>query len=470
MRILFVTNFFPPTHTAGTETYTYGLARALRDGGHTVEVVCAGTFDAGDSHAPSTTTDTVDGIPVTRLHFNWQRARDIFMDLAENDDVGRWFDAHLRQARPDIVHVTSCDTLSPRVITVAKEMGLPVVVTLTDFWFLCMRHTLLKGDGTRCGGPENPWGCLRCLAHDAKVYTAPRAVLPEPVVRTGLTWMSTKPLLTRQRGMRGVLGDVARRQERVRSALLQADTILAPTAFLREMFVRNGYPPERIVVSPYGLDCGWLPTDTQKTAAAGLRVGYLGQIEPLKGVDLLVRAFHQLDAPQATLTIHGNHLRNPSYTAELSRLSDGDPRIRFAGPFARDERAEVLRNLDVVVVASRWYENAPFVIAEAQAMRTPVVAANLGGMAEVVRDETDGLLFASDDADDLSRCLRRLIEEPTLLPRLSAGIRPPRAILDDVAELLTRYQWAQEGTRWSAVSSSSLLAMSDAKFVGDREW
>ena len=75
----------------------------------------------------------------------------------------------IREVRPDIVHVTSCDTLSPRIITVAKEMGIPVVVTLTDFWFLCMRHTLLKGDGTRCNGPENPWGCLRCLAHDAKV-------------------------------------------------------------------------------------------------------------------------------------------------------------------------------------------------------------------------------------------------------------------------------------------------------------
>ncbi len=440
MRILFATNFFPPTHTAGTETYTYGLARAFQDGGHTVEVVCAGTFDAGDSPIPEATTDDVDGIPVTRLHFNWQRAGDIFMTLAENDDVGRWFAAHLRTARPDIVHVTSCDTLSPRVITVAREMGIPVVVTLTDFWFLCMRHTLLKGDGTRCGGPENPWGCLRCLAHDAKVYTIPRAVLPEPVVRTGLTWMSTKPVLTRQRGVRGVLGDVARRQETVRAALLRADAILAPTAFLREMFVRNGYPPERIAVSPYGLDYGWLPADKQKRPASGLRVGYLGQIEPLKGVDLLVRAFHQLDAPEATLTIHGNHLRNPAYTAELSRLGDGDPRISFAGPFARGERADVLRNLDVVVVPSRWYENAPFVIAEARAMETPIITANIGGMAEVVRDGADGLLFAPDDATSLAQCLRRIMDDPSLLARLRAGIQPPRTVSDDASELCSLYQ------------------------------
>lgn len=453
MRILFVSNFFPPTHTAGTETYTYSLARTFHDDGHTVGVVCAGTFDAGESHIPVATTDEVDGIPVTRLHFNWQQARDLFMALADNDDVGRWFAAHLRAVRPDIVHVTSCDTLSPRVIAVAKEMGIPVVVTLTDFWFLCMRHTLLRGDGALCNGPESPWGCLRCLAHDAKVYTIPRAVLPEPVVRAGLMWMGTKPLLTRQHGLRGVLGDVARRQETVRSALLQADAILAPTAFLREMFARNGYPPERIAVSPYGLDFGWLPADTQKTPGSGLRVGYLGQIEPLKGVDLLIRAFRRLDVPEATLSIHGNHLRNPSYTAELRGLSDGDPRVRFAGPFARDARAEVLRDLDVVVVPSRWYENAPFVIAEARAMETPVIAANLGGMAEVVRDGVDGLLFAPDDADSLAQSLRRIVDDPGLLPHLRAGIRPPRTIRDDVEHLGALYQQVMEAATAHAVAA-----------------
>ncbi len=440
MRILFVSNFFPPTHMAGTETYTYGLAQEFHARDHIVRVVCAGTFDAGKSHQPRATTDDVDGISVTRLHFNWQRGRDIFMDLADNRDVGEWFAGYVRAYRPDVVHVTSCDTLSPRVITVAKELGIPVVVTLTDFWFLCMRRTLLKGDGSLCGGPESPQACLRCNAHGAKIYTVPQAVLPESVVCAGLQWISTKPLLTRQHGLRGVLGDVARRQETVHTALLRADAILAPTAFLREMFVRNGFPPDRIAVSPYGLDYGWVPTERAKSPVAGLRIGYLGQIEPIKGVDLLVRAFRQAAPPDAILTLHGDDARNPAYTAELRALSGGDPRIRFAGAFAREERAAVLRDLDVVVTPSRWYENAPFVIAEAHAMGTPVIAANLGGMAEVVRDEVDGLLFAPDDSDDLARCLRRVVDDPALLDRLRIGIRPPRTVADDADELTARYE------------------------------
>jgi glycosyltransferase involved in cell wall biosynthesis len=210
------------------------------------------------------------------------------------------------------------------------------------------------------------------------------------------------------------------------------------------MFVRNGYPPERIAVSPYGLDYGWLPADKQKESAPGLRVGYLGQIEPLKGVDLLVRAFRQLDAPEASLTIHGNHLRNPTYTAELGRLSSGDPRIHLAGPFKRDERAAVLRSLDVVVTPSRWYENAPFVISEAHAMKTPVIATNLGGMAEVVRDGENGLLFDPDDENSLTDCLRRIMADPGLLARLRAGIRPPRTVADDAAGLRSLYEQLME--------------------------
>lgn len=455
MDILFATNHFLPTHTAGTETYTYGLAQACLRMGHSVRVLCVGTFGEGASHIPQVTTDEVDGIAVTRLHFNWQRARDIFMELADNTDVGRWFAGYLRAQRPDILHVTSCDTLSPSVITVAKAQGIPVIVTLTDFWFLCMRHTLLKGDGTLCNGPENPWGCLQCLAHNAKIYTLPQAVLPERVVRAGLTWASTKPLITRQRGVRGVLGDVPRRQETVLSALQKADVIISPSQFLKTMFERNGFPEGRIVVSRHGHDHGWLPADTNKVPAPSVRIGYLGQIEPFKGVDLLVRAVRGIPESSITLGLYGDHHRNEPYTTSLRALSNNDPRIRFMGPYTRTERGTILRNLDVIVVPSRWYENAPAVIAEAFAMQTPVITANLGGMAEAVCDEVDGLHFAADDEADLARQLQRIIDDPSILTRLREGIQMPRAVADeaDVLDALYRQILQTTGRGSSGVVS-----------------
>ena len=100
-----------------------------------------------------------------------------------------------------------------------------------------------------------------------------------------------------------------------------------------------------------------------------------------------------------------------------------------------------LARLDALVLPSVWLENSPLAIEEAFAGGVPVIASDLGGMAESVRHEVDGLRFPAGDADALSRCLRRLIDEPGLNShRLRAGIREPLSIAVDAAQTLARYQ------------------------------
>ena len=99
----------------------------------------------------------------------------------------------------------------------------------------------------------------------------------------------------------------------------------------------------------------------------------------------------------------------------------------------------VLADLDVVIVPSIWIENAPFIIREAFAARVPVIASNLGGMAEMVRDGIDGLLFTPGDAAALAAVLSRLLDEPLLLPALRTGIRIPMSIEEDAAALRQMY-------------------------------
>ena len=87
----------------------------------------------------------------------------------------------------------------------------------------------------------------------------------------------------------------------------------------------------------------------------------------------------------------------------------------------------------MLVVPSVWLENAPFIIREAFAAGLPVVASNLGGMAELVDDGRSGLLFAPGDASDLRRALARLLDEPGLLDRLRAGVPRMKTIEEDAA-------------------------------------
>ena len=98
------------------------------------------------------------------------------------------------------------------------------------------------------------------------------------------------------------------------------------------------------------------------------------------------------------------------------------------------------QDLDVIVVPSTWYENCPNVILEAFAHQTPVLATNLGGMAEMVTDGRNGLLFARGDAAGLAGKIQRLIAEPDLLPALRNGIPAVKTFPQEVAEIEAIYQ------------------------------
>ncbi|MBO9384746.1 MAG: glycosyltransferase, partial [Roseiflexus sp.] len=172
-----------------------------------------------------------------------------------------------------------------------------------------------------------------------------------------------------------------------------------------------------------------------------LRIGFIGQIAPHKGVHLLIRAFRALrpKAQRLELHIYGGLTTNPAYINQLRRLAGGDDRIYFHGRVENTRVPDVLANLDVAVVPSIWYENAPIAILEAHAAGTPVVTTGIGGMADLVRDGVDGLHFRFNDAADLARVLQRLIDEPELLSRLRSGIQKPRSIDDEMVQILAIY-------------------------------
>lgn len=110
------------------------------------------------------------------------------------------------------------------------------------------------------------------------------------------------------------------------------------------------------------------------------------------------------------------------------------------GRFEQDRIGEVLAGIDVLIVPSIWYENSPLVIKEAFAIRTPVIASNIGGMAELVTHNVDGLLFKQADSADLARQMRRVVEHPELLESLRNGIRPVKSIDKEVHELEAIYR------------------------------
>jgi glycosyltransferase involved in cell wall biosynthesis len=429
MRLVLAIHHFLPAFHAGSEQHAYQVVREMHRRGYDVRVVCIERIDA-DSGAEITWQDDVyDDLPVRRLSFNLAAAPDPRRWEYDNPLIGDHLRTFLSEVRPDVLHLFSGYLMTGQALHAAYQLAIPTVVTLTDFWFLCPRITLLQSNGGLSAPPFDPVTCARCLGEEQRRYRLPGRFFPR-----AMRWFWS---LRRDR-----VRALAERQKFLGDTLQQVDRLLAPSEFLRNLFIAQGIPPSRIDLCRQGIavppDLG---TRAPRLRRLPLQIGYIGQLAEQKGVDVLIAAMRRLADAPITLRLYGNPNQFPAYTARLRQLAGHDPRIELAGTYrGAAERRAVLDSFDVIVVPSVWYENNPMSINEALGHGLPVVTSNLGSMPEAVSDGINGLLFRRGDDADLARQLRRLVDEPDLLARLQAGITPRPSVADEVNQVTRVYQ------------------------------
>jgi glycosyltransferase involved in cell wall biosynthesis len=441
VRVLFTTHQFFPEGRAGVEVVTLGLARELKSRGHEPFVLAAKRSVPHSDLGPGETEDyEFDGVPVRRIGRPEEGLSRPYELNYHNDDAAAKTGAYVREVGPDVVHAMHLQGLSASILPVFEEFGLPMVFTAADFWTVCPVVDLRRHDGAMCEGPEVSH-CVRCIASRSTNPRLQKAARLMPGAITRAAGLASRTPLARCSFPLRQMESVRERPAYIRDRLKPVDRILAYTHLTRDLLVANGIGEGKIRVSPYGID-----TSHVADARAGrrpsptLRFGFVGTLAPHKGPDVLVRAFGMLPSEiDATLSLHGSERGYEAYAGRLRALAGGDGRISFRGTFAYDDLGSVLAALDVLVVPSRWYENAPGVIFEAFAAGMPVVATDLGGMSEFVRPGKNGLLFALEDPQDLARQLHGLAAERDLLERLRAGIEPVKTVGEYADELIELY-------------------------------
>jgi glycosyltransferase involved in cell wall biosynthesis len=412
MRIALTVHKFPPESLGGTEVYTWGLAKALAAAGHTVSVFYP---------QPGVTADDAraerDGIRLWRTPIPAGRATEDpvrqFWHTFRDTGIENAFRAFLTETDPEIVHFQHVQGVSAQLISLAA--GRPRVLTLHDYWFFCANSQLIRPDRQTCTGPRLGWNCVDCATARADLHWL-RALRP----------LVALPLAYRNLYLSG------------QARLL--DQFIAPSEFLRQEYVRQGFPADRIVTIENGMDADRLAGPGRPRIphdAEHLRFGFLGSLAWQKGVHVLVEAFNQLP-PGAQLAIYGSDRSFPEYADELRGLAQ-HPGIRFAGAVDYRQIGEVLRGLDCLVVPSLWYENSPLVIQEAFSVGVPVLASRLGALVEKVDDRRTGRLFEPGSVDDLARVMRELVEHPAELGELAHNTVIPPTMESHAEELVRLY-------------------------------
>lgn len=432
MKIIIAVHGFPPTHSAGAERRAERMARWLVNQGHQVTVFTVEKLDAPGFRVEKSEQD---GITVFRLFYDVRKG-DRLRNLYDYPQVGQAFRDIVANEQFDLVHVVSGYLVGPQVIQAARAAGLPVILTLTEYWFMCARLNLIQVSGVLCSGPESDEKCMRCLKEDQRRYRLPAQYAPELM---DTFWGVARHLPFAVQ----MTEAVADRRQTLRAALEAAHLVICPSNYLISKFAEFGFDTERFTFMRQGLStpAGSKP-QTVSEFVTELRLGYIGQIKVHKGVDLAVDAVIRLleSGYKVSLDLWGAENEEPDYVAMLKERSATHPTIRWNGRYTGGKVWEVLAGVDALVIPSRWYENSPNAILEAYEMKLPVIVTNLGGMAELVENEKNGLVFGLNDVDDLHDQIKRLLTEKGLLKRFRDNIPPVKTIDEEMQDLLVSYQ------------------------------
>jgi glycosyltransferase involved in cell wall biosynthesis/SAM-dependent methyltransferase len=454
MRIALYVHCFFPTHFYGTEAYTLALAKELAARGHEPIVVSAAL--AGEpGQAKLVEEYTYEGLRVVAIDKNVYPDRRV-RDTYEQPGLRHVHERILRKLQPDVVHVCHLISHTTALLEVTRRMGIPTFATLTDFFGICYNNVLENTKSELCAGPDAlRANCIACFlklegARENAIRLNKLANLPviRGLVSRGLAHLGQGDLGRGDRGSFAINGfapnDIVVRPDILQRAMGVYHEAIAPTQFLKTAYERNAFPaPMRI--SHFGIEID-RSRKPPRSEAGKLRLGFIGQIAPHKGVHLIVDALRRCGRNNLNLTIWGAQNQSPAYTGRLRAQSEGLPVI-FAGTIPRSELANALGSIDYLVIPSTWYENSPLILLQALATHTPVIVSDVPGMTEFVEDGRNGFHFERGNVDSLAGVLQRVADDPALVDRLGAATFYERIPADMGTDVLAMY--ADHGLPWT---------------------
>ncbi|HEU5082096.1 MAG TPA: glycosyltransferase family 4 protein [Acidimicrobiales bacterium] len=396
MRVLALSNLYPPHALGGYEWSAHDVLRRLHERGHDVEVLTT------ETRLPEVADGEVAPFPVHRiLGWYWDdhelTSPHPVRRLALERRNLRALRAALDRHRPDVVSVWNMGALSHGLLRAVADRGVPMVYAVCDEWPVYGPHL-------------DAWG--RIFRHRPALARVAEAALRVPCRPTDL----------------GPTGAWCFVSSHTRDACIAG----SPYTFPRATVVHSGIEADDFPL-----------TEPDHERPFAWRLLYVGRLDVRKGVLTAVDALAQLP-DEATLTLVG---RGDAAEAVAARARQHGVADRVTVRSAeRAALATAYRDADVLLFTSEWAEPFGLTPIEAMACGTPVVGTGTGGSAGFLLDGRTCLRYPPGDAVALAAAVRRLAGDPTLRARLRQGGRA-------VAAELTTERLADTFEAWHAAAA-----------------
>jgi glycosyltransferase involved in cell wall biosynthesis len=436
MKVVLSVAGFMPHSFGGGEIYAYRLAKELQRRDHRVVVLTRGTWDGGKD-IYEIEKGKFESVSVFTVNINPKSLRYSELSTGFGALTTKIIRNTLSELSPDIIHING---LKSATVTACNDLKIPYVVTAHHMGIACPSGGLLRSDYSICNKAANCTDCVPCCSiwRAPKWYTGGILGRIPPVIYRPMGEMlnNIKKLPHIGRGL--IYPWLIEQSISAEKKLLEeAGLIIAPSMAIRELLIRNGCGASKIILLPHGIEP--LKKSIFETFAGRLiRFGYVGRIDPLKGLHILLKAMERLSNGKiCELHIFGAS-RNPwdeEYRSKTLSNYNGKAIVFDHGLIAHEKLDEAYASIDILVVPSVLPEAFGLVVAEAFSAGRPVIVMNSGALPEIVRDGVDGFVVERNDSEALAEAMQKFIDNPDLIIEMSRQILPVKTIHQYVDEV-----------------------------------
>ena len=382
MEILLINKFF--YLKGGVETVFFQERNFLKNTGHKV-------IDFS-MHHPENFSSEYTGCFVSNVNYhvdskgdkiNFLEKSRIAIDFVHNREAVNKLLALIEKEKPVIAHLHNIyHQITPSIITVLKNAGIKVILTLHDYKLICPTYLMIDNKNAICNKCQGKYFIQATInrCQEGSVF---------------------KSLLL---SIEGYWHKWTKSYEKV-------DLFLSPSKFLADLVAKYRTDTGRIKVLHNGIAIN----EYKPSEADGGYAVYFGRISREKGVETLLQA-HQLLSNKFPIKVIG--------TGPLrGELEQRYSAVEFTGYKTGEELKELIKRASFVVVPSECYENCSMSVLESMALGKPVIGSRIGGIPEQIEDGKTGFLFEMGDADELAEKMIILASDKELREKMGKAAR-----------------------------------------------
>jgi glycosyltransferase involved in cell wall biosynthesis len=323
----------------------------------------------------------------------------------------------LKSKNINIIHIHCIMNFPLNLIYIAKNLGVKVIISLHDYYFLCPRYTLINYSGAIC---KNTNECYKCI-NDKYKWMLCKVKIPNKFYNNYF-----------------FKNEISDRKNKFLNALNSSDLLIAVSRQVKEVFVNNGVVKD-IIVNHIG-NITARPNYFKKkylSVPQKIRFGFIGAFSSHKGADLIIESVNKLNNFE-----NGNKFEFVIWGRLDDKYVDllkAHPKINYLGKYKQEQLQSIMQDIDICIVPPVWYDNAPQVVMESINLGVPVIGANIGGIPDFIKNKINGLLFEPGNSDALIQCMQQIITTPQLILDMNKNIIKFKTPIQHAEEIRALY-------------------------------